>query len=161
MFQRGFFLSQALLVLASIAHAATVPTLNRRQGSSLGSSPPPEDWQKYVRFPSSQVVSPVAVVANQTSGFVTNPDGLLTSGGQTNLTRTTEQGPPTIVVDFGQNVVGFLSIEFGDGAFNYTPGLPGIRLAFSESLAYGYLTDTSDFSRSDNVVFGNPLFYFL
>lgn len=55
-----------------------------------------------------------------------------------------------IVVDFGQNVAGYLSIKFA-GASNSTPGLPGIRLAFSETIQYGYLTNFSDFSRSDNV----------
>jgi hypothetical protein len=55
-----------------------------------------------------------------------------------------------VVVDFGQNIAGYLSIKFG-GASNSTPGLPGIRLAFSESIQYGYLTSVSDFSRSDNV----------
>jgi hypothetical protein len=48
------------------------------------------------------------------------------------------------VLDFGQNVVGFLSIEFVGASTN----APGIELAFSESLEY--LTDRSDFTRSDN-----------
>lgn len=113
------------------------------------------DWQKYVRSPPNQIVRPVAVLTNYTQGNVTNPDGLLTGKGATTFTRTnvsagTEKDvPPTIVVDFGQNVVGVLSIKF-DGAqsFNNTPGLPGIRLAFSETLQY--LTNVSDFSRSYN-----------
>lgn len=52
---------------------------------------------------------------------------------------------PTVVVDFGQNVVGTLSINFAGASAN----APGIRLAFSETLEY--LTDVSDFTRSDNV----------
>lgn len=52
---------------------------------------------------------------------------------------------PTIVVDFGINVVGFPQISFGGASSNS----PGIRLAFSETLQY--LSETSDFSRSDNV----------
>jgi hypothetical protein len=48
------------------------------------------------------------------------------------------------VLDFGQNVVGFLSIEFVGASNN----APGIELAFSESLEY--LTEKSDFTRSDN-----------
>ena len=55
--------------------------------------------------------------------------------------------PPTIVVDFGLNVVGFPIISFG-GASNNSPG---VRVAFSETLTY--LTDISDFTRSDNVSF--------
>jgi len=121
-----------------------------------------EDWQKYVRAPSSTTILPVSVVSNETLGYytqgiVTNPNGLLTAGGEpTILTRPpTTSGSaapdvtPVIVVDFGQNIAGYLSIRFA-GASNSTPGLPGIRLAFSESIQYGYLTNFSDFSRSDN-----------
>ena len=52
---------------------------------------------------------------------------------------------PTIVLDFGIDVVGFLHISFGGASNNH----PGIRLAFSETTTY--LTDLSDFTRSDNV----------
>ncbi|KAF4992238.1 hypothetical protein F66182_16529, partial [Fusarium sp. NRRL 66182] len=48
------------------------------------------------------------------------------------------------VFDFGQNVVGFLSIDTVGASTN----APGIELAFSESLEY--LTERSDFTRSDN-----------
>lgn len=104
-------------------------------------------WQQYVRAPSSEVVTPVRIVANETIGNVTNPDALLTSGGAlTILSRDTDSSDiPTVVVDFGQNVVGFLQINFAGATANS----PGIRLAFSETLEY--LTNISDFSRSDNV----------
>jgi hypothetical protein len=113
----------------------------------------PDDWQKYVRSPPNQIVRPVRVISNYTQGNVINPDGLLTGRGSTLLTRSPTSSAssdvaPTIVVDFGQNVVGFLSISFG-GSYNATPGQPGIRLAFSETL--DYLTNVSDFSRSYNV----------
>lgn len=52
---------------------------------------------------------------------------------------------PTIVLDFGINVVGYPIISFGGASDNH----PGVRLAFSETLTY--LTDISDFTRSDNV----------
>jgi hypothetical protein len=114
----------------------------------------PDDWQKYVRSPPSPIVYPARIVANYTQGNVTNPEGLLTGKGPTLFTRnapanTTSPGlPPTIVVDFGQNIAGYLSVSFG-GSYNSTPGRPGVRLAFSETLEY--LTDVSDFSRGYNV----------
>nr|WP_222618412.1 alpha-L-rhamnosidase C-terminal domain-containing protein [Nakamurella sp. PAMC28650] len=52
--------------------------------------------------------------------------------------------PPSITVDFGKVVVGYPRITFAGAS----PGHPGIRLAFSETQQY--LTDTSDFTRSDN-----------
>ncbi|KAL5328119.1 hypothetical protein ACEPPN_005827 [Leptodophora sp. 'Broadleaf-Isolate-01'] len=119
-----------------------------------------EDWQKYVRSPPNEIVRPVRVLGKYTRGNVTNPEGLLTGKGSTTLTRdATAQNTtwahaspsdiaPAIVVDFGQNIAGLLSIKFG-GAYNTTPGLPGIRLAFSETLQF--LSDLSDFSRSNNV----------
>jgi hypothetical protein len=124
------------------------------QWQSQLSSASPDDWQKYVRSPATNIVRPVHVLSNYTQGNVTNPVGLLTGKGSTVFTRivpapdATTDVPPTIVVDFGQNVVGFLSINFG-GSYNSTPGLPSIRLAFSETLEY--LTSVSDFSRSYNV----------
>jgi hypothetical protein len=53
--------------------------------------------------------------------------------------------PPSVVVDFGKPVVGFLSISFAGASSNR----PGVRLAFSEMIEY--LTDVSDFTRSYNV----------
>lgn len=103
-------------------------------------------WQKYVRAPSSDVIAPQGIVT--TSGNVTNPNALLQQDGQvTTLTRARGSNTiPSITVDFGQNTAGYLSINFA-GASGGTP--PGIRLAFSETLEY--LSDISDFSRSDNV----------
>lgn len=107
-----------------------------------------DDWQKYIRAPSSNIVRPVAVLSKYTLGNVTNPDGLLIGKGSTKLTRgKDDKDIPTIVVDFGQNVAGFLSINFGPSK-NTTTGLAGVRLAFSETVQF--LTNVSDFSRSNN-----------
>jgi hypothetical protein len=141
-----------LLISLIISIHATPSTY---QWQSQLSSASPDDWQKYVRSPATNIVRPVRVLSNYTQGNVTNSSGLLTGKGSTVFTRvvpapdaTAGDVPPTIVVDFGQNVVGFLSINFG-GSYNSTPGLPSIRLAFSETLEY--LTNVSDFSRSYNV----------
>lgn len=75
---------------------------------------------------------------------------------QGEFTRITEVWPgivpnppltPAVVVDFGQVVVGFLSISFAGASDNN----PGIRLAFSETTQF--LTDLCDFTRSFNVSF--------
>lgn len=56
---------------------------------------------------------------------------------------------PSVVVDFGKVVVGYPRISFaGASAGNPESGKPGVRLAFSETIQY--LTDRSDFTRSDN-----------
>ncbi|KAJ5716831.1 hypothetical protein N7488_002477 [Penicillium malachiteum] len=55
---------------------------------------------------------------------------------------------PSLVFDFGQNVVGILSINFA-GSSNSSEGFPGLKLAFSETQQY--LTNVSDFTRSDNM----------
>jgi len=147
--------SSFIISFAGILPTAAAPSQYQNQARQLAE--PATDWQKYVRSPSTSTVVPVQILANLTEGNVTNPEGLLTEGTPpTILTRpvpasdATADVIPTIVIDFGQNVVGFLSINFA-GASNSTPGLPGIRLAFSETIQYGYLTNTSDFSRSDNV----------
>lgn len=105
-------------------------------------------WQKYVRAPSSNIVPPQSIVT--TSGQVTNPNCILQKGrGVTTLTRSSgSNNIPSIIVDFGQNTVGWLSINFA-GATGPAGSAPGIRLAFSETLQY--LSDLSDFSRSNSV----------
>lgn len=155
---KGLLLLQCLIVLFyRISPTTAAPPLPR--GPAQLSDLPRDNWQKYVRAPPDKNIKPVKIVSFK--GNVNNPDGLLTGEG-TVLTRkivaagnTTAAGrpiveaPPEIVIDFGQNYPGFLSIKFG-GATNSTPGFPGIRLAFSETLQY--LSNVSDFSRSDNVI---------
>ncbi|KAG0645590.1 hypothetical protein D0Z07_8650 [Hyphodiscus hymeniophilus] len=154
LFLRSFIAS---LVMIMPVIATPTPASPAYQLQQLGSSSSSDDWQKYIRSPSAQIIYPQSIVVNGTLGNVTNADGLLTGHGKTILTRpapengsAADSSIPTIIVDFGQNIPGYLSIKFG-GAYNSTPGLPGIRLAFSESIQYGYLTDVSDFSRSDNI----------
>ncbi|TVY93866.1 hypothetical protein LAWI1_G000556 [Lachnellula willkommii] len=126
--------------------ARCYPAAESSYQSTLGFERP-DDWEKYVQSPATNIVSPVAIVSNYTQGNIKNVEGLLAGQGATTLTRNDGDIIPTIVVDFGQNIAGFLSIQFG-GAYNSTPGIPSIRLAFSETLEY--LTNVSDFSRSDN-----------
>jgi hypothetical protein len=55
-----------------------------------------------------------------------------------------DPAPPSITVDFGQDVVGYPQVAFAGASANH----PGVELAFSETTQY--LTNTSDFTRSDN-----------
>ncbi|ESZ97498.1 glycoside hydrolase family 78 protein [Sclerotinia borealis F-4128] len=128
-------------VVESLPRSSTYQIQNQLLSKKQDSSSSP-NWQKYVRATSSNIVVPQSVVT--TSGKVTNPNALLQQGGQvTTLTRDSGSiNIPSITLDFGQNTVGYLSINFA-GAL----GTPGIRLAFSETLQY--LSDTSDFSRSN------------
>lgn len=136
-----------MIFIAAVSHITRVKASSSPRPQQIRATNDTPSWQQYVRAPSSRIVTPVKIVANETLGNVTNPDALLTSGGAlTILTReSTSSDIPTIVVDFGQDVVGFLQINFAGASSNG----PGIRLAFSETLEY--LTDVSDFSRSDNV----------
>ncbi|XXG96656.1 Kynureninase (L-kynurenine hydrolase) [Hypoxylon texense] len=105
-------------------------------------------WHKYVRAPSSSTVKPKAVLGNHTLGQVVNAENLLTGDNTTVLIRQgADDAVPTVVLDFGQNIVGLLEIDFASST-NASDGLPGLKLSFSESLEF--LTDRSDFTRSDN-----------
>lgn len=102
-----------------------------------------ESWHKYVRTPSSQVISPRAIL--RTHGQVSNGDAIITGNGLTTLKRpSTNDTIPEITIDFGQNVVGFVRLNFKGASENS----PGIRLTFSETQEY--LRNVSDFTRSDN-----------
>lgn len=139
----------SLVLLFLLPLVTTTPAPQQDLSSKYESS-----WQKYVRAPSSKAVLPLRVLDQYTTGNVKNPDGLVAGNGLTVLTRQDQDDDiPTIVIDFGQNYAGLLSIEFeGAEAYesddNSTDGLPGITLAFSETLEG--LTDRSDFTRSDN-----------
>lgn len=130
-------------VLFAIAGGA----LAMPQGGATHRSTDPS-WHRYVRSPASSNVKPARIVADQTKGNVANADGLITGKAPTVLNRPSKNEPaPSIVVDFGQNVVGLLGISFA-GSKNGTDALPGLKLAFSESMQF--LGDSSDFTRSFN-----------
>lgn len=108
----------------------------------------PPSWHQYVRAPSQIAVRPMAVLSQYTTGNVTNAGGLIDGTTTTYLTRAEGSAEvPSIVVDFGQNVVGLLTINFADSDALKT-GYPGLKIAFSETLQF--LTTRSDFTRSDN-----------
>ncbi|KAI1129570.1 Six-hairpin glycosidase-like protein [Nemania abortiva] len=112
-------------------------------------------WQQYVRAPESAIVRPAAILPSYTQGDVENADGLVTGAATTVLSRAAGSNQTTtLVVDFGQNVVGQLLLGFGRSTNGTSSqGFPGIRLAFSEALEY--LTDRSDYTRSDRAQ-GDP-----
>ena len=131
-------LGHTILAAALAAHVAARPQHVERDA----------DWHQYVRSPSSEVVKPARIIERNTTGNVQNANGLITGNGATVLTRANVQDTaPTIIVDFGQNVVGLLTIDFAKST-NGSDTLPGIRLAFSETLQF--LGDRGDFTRSDN-----------
>jgi hypothetical protein len=116
-------------------------------------SPDARSWHKYVRAPSSDTVIPKGIVSGSSTAGVSNPSGLINGDGPTVLSRHHSSDPvPSLVVDFGQNLAGYLSLTL-KGNSNSSNALPGLRLAFSETLQY--LTNRSDFTRSDNADAGD------
>lgn len=121
---------------------------------SMGDIPEDEySWWKYVRGPFTNMIRPVHLLSKYTSGNINNPEALL-NGSVTTLSRN---GPnddiPSLVLDFGRNYAGVLSIDFAGAepssqSISNTTALTGITLAFSETLQF--LTNRSDFTRSDN-----------
>ena len=104
-------------------------------------------WHKYVRAPSSKTVGPSAIL--HTHGSISNAQALVNDNGITTLKRPSTDDPvPSVTLDFGQNIVGFVRLHFAGASHNH----PGIRLTFSETKEY--LTNQSDFTRSDN---GDPI----
>lgn len=116
-----------------------------------------DDWHKYVRAPPSRTVYPKAVLDGYTTGNVSNPDALLSGDGSLSLSRSKDDDKvPSLVFDFGQNLAGVVSIDFLDSV-NGSEGYPGLRLAYSETLQF--LSDRSDFSRSDNVSYTGEIYW--
>lgn len=133
-----FLARTAVTVLSAAACIAAGPVTTSSEAS----------WHRYVRSPSSNTVKPVRIIAANTTGNVENAQGMVDGSSTCTFSRDSDSSDvPSVVVDFGQNVVGLLSIEF-EGSHNKSGGLPGIRLAFSETMEF--LTDRSDYTRSDN-----------
>ncbi|KAF3769463.1 family 78 glycoside hydrolase [Cryphonectria parasitica EP155] len=148
-----------MLLIASLIPTLTIGTAAPQQRGKCSRQTGDTSWHQYVRGPSSTTISPVELLASHTTGNITNPDGIV-GDGVTTLTRSSEdEDMPTIVLDFGQNYPGILSINFAgaeaSGSSSNTSALPGITLAFSESLEY--LTNRSDFTRSDNLPAGEKV----
>ncbi|KAJ5805263.1 hypothetical protein N7474_011150 [Penicillium riverlandense] len=113
-------------------------------------------WHEYVRSPKTSIVKPKTILAANTTGDVSNPGGML-GGNQSPTVLTRKQASddiPSVIVDFGQNVVGIVAISFA-GSTNSSAGFPGLKLAFSETQQY--LTNVSDFTRSDNLPTGSKI----
>lgn len=149
----GFQFAFVVTILTWLTSADTTASVQTRQQQPNGTT-----WQKYVRAPASTTLSPVAWLEAYSSGNITNPGGVITGDGVTTLTRAMSSDEmPSLVLDFGQNYAGILSVDFAgasrapssdDNDDNAVVALPGLTLAFSESLQY--LTNRSDFTRSDN-----------
>ncbi|KAI0013964.1 glycoside hydrolase family 78 protein [Xylariaceae sp. FL0662B] len=106
-------------------------------------------WHRFVRAPAASIVRPKAILSEHTLGRVVNPDGLITNAYTTVLLRKEDSAPkPALTLDFGQNVVGLLSIDFAGSVNGSAQGFPGLKLYFSETL--DFLANRSDFTRSDN-----------
>jgi hypothetical protein len=139
-----------LILLRSLVYWTFLHSLlpTKPLSNAYGSNAP--SWHQYVRAPSSRTVPPKAILSQYTKGNVTNAGALVNGGGGlTALTRTSSASEvPTVVIDFGQNIVGLLEIGFAGSTSYATPGYPGLKLSFSETLEF--LTNRSDFTRSDN-----------
>ncbi|CAJ2506022.1 Uu.00g001520.m01.CDS01 [Anthostomella pinea] len=150
-------------------HALVVAQTDDDNHNSTTTTP---SWHQYVRAPASSTVRPKAVLMQFMRGDVRNPTGLLAAsgndddgGGSPTILRreTSTRENASLVLDFGQNVVGLLAVEFAgsvngsvNGSASGSDGFPGLRLAFSEALEF--LGERSDFTRSDNAGqgAGNP-----
>jgi hypothetical protein len=91
------------------------------------------DWRSYVEAPNSSDVRPVA--ATVLSGNVRDPQGLAgPAGGLTTLTVAPGGAPATVLLDYGQEIVG---TPFVDVKSYRSPGTPpALQLTFSETRKY-------------------------
>ncbi|CAN8097334.1 unnamed protein product [Discula destructiva] len=145
-------------IFSSLLITALIVGTSALEAGNMARQSDSTTWQKYVRAPSSKTITPVAWLEAYSKGNITNPNGIVGDGVTTLTRKDTDDDMPSIVLDFGQNHVGILSINFaGSETFSgheqdsnaSIAALPGITLAFSESLEY--LTNRSDFTRSDNL----------
>jgi hypothetical protein len=136
---------QSVLALASLSPGAFAAPLDDDPWTG-------KEWQKYIRSPESDVVEPEKIISENTTGDVTNPEGLIDGSKVTVLKRgSANSTAPSVLVDFGINVVGLLNIHFEGSESPSDDAVPGLSLAFSETLEG--LTDASDYTRSYRAVY--------
>lgn len=144
--------THASLLMAFLLLTLTLLLLTLRIRASNSTSLIPTNsttWHRNVRAVPGDVIHPFTVLEDYSMGRVLNPQGLISGDEPTVLERPSRTDEvPSVVVDFGINTVGILTIGFA-GAEGSEGSLPGVRLAFSETL--GHLSNNSDFTRSYNV----------
>jgi hypothetical protein len=126
----------AAVALGSLAsgNAVAAPAADRPVGT-IG----PEAARAASPAPSSRIVVPAAV--HSANAGVTHPAAVL-DGHATRLQGTSAQ----LVLDFGRNVAGVLSLRFGAAS----DGAQQVGVAFTESVAFvGHNSDASNGSNSD------------
>lgn len=138
--------SLRFLVYWACVHGLLPTTLLLSDAQSGNAS----SWHKYVRAPPNRTVAPKAILSQYTTGDVTNADALLSDDGNVAYLKRTSSASdtPAVVIDFGQNVVGLLEIQFSGSQSYSAQERSGLKLIFSETLQF--LGDRSDFTRSDN-----------
>ncbi|MGW2841348.1 alpha-L-rhamnosidase-related protein [Streptomyces sp. NPDC001493] len=136
----GLALLLAQLVVPS-ASAATPALFAAGHAAGPKSPGADSDWREYVRTPKSSDVCPVSVVS--TSGAVEGAQNLLCgggsnsggrpgrSGGTTTLTYVEGEAPPTILLDYGQEVGGqpYFTVSAASGS-------PTLKASYSEGAQY-------------------------
>jgi hypothetical protein len=106
-----------------------------------------DSWKRYLRSPGASVVKPARILSENTTGDVTNPEGLIDGSAVTVLRRESDQDDvPSLLIDFGINVVGLVNIHF-EGSESLSDSPPGLRLAFSET-EEALTEGKSDYTRS-------------
>ena len=127
----GVALVVATLFLPSTAMAATTkesPAPPSAVKLSEHPIPATRAWEPYVEAPQAVEVRPLRVVT--TTGEVTNPNALLAGGsGQTTLTYPSGGTAPTLVLDYGRDVGGYVNFTVASA-----PGPTTLQASYSEAL---------------------------
>lgn len=105
-----------ILLLVSADIVSPRPQHLARRGSSVNIPSDPDSWKRFVRGPSEHIIQPISVNVLPTVGHVINLQGLVDRSAPTVLMRMNiTDEVPSVIVDFGLNTVGILSIEFDAG----------------------------------------------
>ena len=91
-------------------------------------------WQSYVEGTSASKLTPVSVTS--TTGSVTNPGALVGGSGVTTLTYIAGQTPPTIVLDYGEDVGGLPYFNIGTAVPGFAKPSVTLKAGYSETQRY-------------------------
>ena len=131
-----------LLVLAmSVSSLPAAPAMQTASADFCGPA-----LERYVLAPESRSIYPKAIGrVDLNGGIVSEPAGLLAPGGNPTVIERLPTSDPAIVLDFGRNISGQVTVVTG------TSSSPELRLAASESLAF--------LTRDSDVVWGDQRTY--
>jgi Bacterial alpha-L-rhamnosidase 6 hairpin glycosidase domain/Bacterial alpha-L-rhamnosidase C-terminal domain len=111
------------IALTCVAVVACNPSPQAQSGL-----PGKDEWRKYVLTPTQRELKPIAIISSDARGGALEIRDFISGTGSLVLRKTASESDPRVILDFGLEIGGFLSVDFMAASEN-------TLFAFSETLS--------------------------